>query len=141
MGAGDNAALRYWNREYFFEGFSVGLVMSANGAGKGYIIDHGYWKHHPLSSKYPEKQETFRKVHNAGLELGIRQAKKFNTVDQYNFFHYLHSHLSTADQAYFSPKTPWKDWSVKKIKDYYDTLSTIVKRKMIDNNLQLKIDN
>src|SRR5439155_23342406 len=127
-------------RENFFEGFSVGLVTSANGASRNYIIDHFQRQYPPSESVFPEKSESFRKLHNIGLELGIRQGKKFNTVDKENFFTYLHSHLPPSDRAYFNPRIPWKDWSNQKKKEYYDNLSNMVKREMLENDLQLKVE-
>jgi hypothetical protein len=139
VGSGHADALKSKSREHFFEGYSVGLVMSANGATKQYIKNRHELNHPPLDAVYPEKRETFRKLHNAGLELGIRQGKKFNTVDQRNLFTFLLSQLPASDREYFTPRIPWKEWSEAKRKDYYQKTSSIIKRKMLKNDLKLKI--
>jgi hypothetical protein len=139
VGSGHNAALRNRSRDNFFEGFSVGLVMSANGASRDYIKSRHEWQSPPTESVYPEKRETFRKLHNLGLELGIRQGAKFNTVDQRAFFSYLHSRLLPEDQRRFSPRVPWRDWKEADKKEYYDKLSSMVKQVMLTNDLQLTI--
>lgn len=139
VGAGHAEALKYQSRNYFFEGYSIGLVMSANGATKQYIKDRHELQYPPLIPVYQEKAETFRKLQNAGLELGIKQGKKFNTVDQEKLFTFLLTELPAGDQGYFSSRIPWKDWSVEKRKEYYQKTSSIIKRKMLANDLKLKI--
>jgi hypothetical protein len=137
LGAGDAEALKYLSRKHFFEGFSVGLVMSADGWSRDYIKARHELKYAPLEAAYQEKGETFRKLHNYGLALGIMQAKRFNSVDVTNFFTYLKSRLTEAErQEYRGLVSQWPD---RKRKDYYDRLSSMVKQTMLDNNLQLKI--
>lgn len=139
VGSGHADALKYQSRNHFFEGYSIGLVMSANGATKQYIKDRHVLQFPPFVMAYKEKGETFRRLHNAGLELGIRQGKKFNTVDQQKLFTFVLSQLSASDRQHFTPRIPWKEWSDAKRKDYYQKTSSIIKRKMLDSNLQLKI--
>lgn len=139
VGAPHAEALRATSRKHFFDGFSLGLVASANGAWESYIREHYELKYPPLNSVYPEKRETFRKLHNGGLTLGIRKGKQMNLAEKEKFFIYLHSQLRGADREYFSSGGRWKDWSEKKRKDYYDIFSGIVKNAMLSNNLQLKI--
>lgn len=137
-GSGDNEALRYWNRDYFFEGFSIGLVMSANGAGEAYINRHKL-QYPPLNKAYPEKAKTFQNLQNMGLMLGIQKGKQMNTVDKHALFPYLYSQLSASDRIRFDPKNKFEDWPEPTKKDYYDRLSSMVKQKMLDNNLELKL--
>jgi hypothetical protein len=137
LGAGDAGNLKYISRKHFFEGFSVGLVMSADGWSKDYINARHELKYAPLEGGYQEKGETFRKLHNYGLALGIMQGKRFNSVDIKNFFTYLKSRLTEAErQEYRGLVSQWPD---RKRKDYYDRLSSMVKQTILDNNLQLKI--
>ena len=128
-------------KEYFFEGFAEGLVMSANGATKKYILEQRMMYTPPSIPTDVGMQEQYRKLHNIGLKIGIAQGKKFNTVDQGRFFIYLNRRLPLSDQAYFSPSIPWRNWSEGKRKEYYDYLSGIVKRQMIDNKMKLHIHN
>lgn len=137
VGAPHADALKAISRRHFFDGFSLGLVMSANGAWESYIRERRELKYPPLNSVYPEKRETFRKLHNGGLILGIKKGKQFNLPDKKRFFIYLHSKLSVREQEYFNGR--FQDWTEGKKKDYYDRLSGIVKNAMLSNNLQLKI--
>lgn len=129
--------LRATSRKHFFEGFAAGLVMSANGASESYIRQHREMHTPPWNAVYREKRETFRKLHNAGLMLGIKKGKQFNLPDKKSFFIYLHSKLRGSDQQYYTGR--WKDWSENKKKQYYDLLSGLVKDTMISKNLNLKI--
>ena len=52
-----------------------------------------------LGSVFPERRETFRKLHKFGLQPGRLQASRLNTVDQKNGFHLLHE-FSGADAHY-----------------------------------------
>lgn len=138
VGAPHADALRATSRKHFFEGFSIGLVMSANGASENYIRQRHEMRTPPPNAVYMEKRETFKKLHNAGLTLGIARGKQFNTVNRKNFFVYLHSQLRGSDRQYFDTGS-WQEWSVNKKKEYYNLLSGMVKDKMLSNNLQLKI--
>lgn len=130
-------ALRTTSRKHFFEGFSAGLVMSANGASERYIRTHREMHTPPFNNVYREKGETFRKLHNAGLMLGIKKGKQFNLPDKESFFIYLHSKLRGSDRQYYTGR--WKDWSDNKKTQYYDLLSAFVRETMISKKLQLKI--
>ncbi|WP_460450357.1 hypothetical protein [Alsobacter sp. SYSU BS001988] len=132
-------ALQKRNRDNFFGGFADGLVMSANGASSSYIKERREWRYAPHETQYPEKAETFRKLHNAGLELGIRKGRMFNTVDRERFFTSLHAQMSQDDKDYYSPRIPWKDWSEDKKKQYYDLLSSMVRRTMLSHGLKFKL--
>ena len=52
-----------------------------------------------LGSVFPERRETFRKLHKFGLQPGRLQASRLNTVDQKNGIHLLHE-FSGADAHY-----------------------------------------
>lgn len=129
--------LRSKSRDYFFEGFSIGLVMSANGASRNFIGKHEL-HFNPLEPQFVEKSGTFKQLQNYGLQFGIQQGKKFNTVDKNNFFAYLHSQLTAQEQQRFNPRVPFRGWTDDTKKAFYDRLSSIVKRTMLQNDLKLK---
>ncbi|MDQ4120957.1 MAG: hypothetical protein M3209_05885 [Acidobacteriota bacterium] len=140
IGASHQEALNQISRGYFFDAFSIGLVMSADGASGAYIKGR-YEKHfdstfrHPV---YPEKAKAFRDLYNLGLLIGIKQGKKFNTVDTVNFFKYLLSQLSENERADYGGNP--EDWSQEKKRVYHERLAGIVKNKILQNNLKLKIN-
>jgi len=139
MGAAHAEALQIESRKHFFGAFATALVMSANGASDAYIKDRNWLHYPPANAVYPEKRESFRQLHNAGIILGMRMGRRFNRVDQARFFSLLHQHLNPLEQQEYSPHVPWKEWSELKRRNYYLRLSSIVKQSMLENDLKLKI--
>jgi hypothetical protein len=98
LGSPHNDALKYHYKENFFNGFSIGLVMAADGASEVYIKIRHMKKYPVFVPVYKEFGEKFQQVHNIGLKLGIKQGQKFNTVDKDMFFRYLASKLNDYDK-------------------------------------------
>ena len=55
VGSAHADALKIISRDHFFEGYSIRLVMSANGATRSYIKGHHELKHPPFVPAYKEK--------------------------------------------------------------------------------------
>ena len=138
IGAPQADILKELSRGFFFEGFSVGFVMSANGASDAYIRNN-LWSYPPGSAQYPEKRETFRKLHNYGLEFGLLKGRTLNEVDKTNLFTKIYNEIPFAERQQFSPKIPWRELSVAQRNRYYELASGIVKREMLENKLKLKL--
>jgi hypothetical protein len=112
--------------------------MSANGASADYIREKRIMNHTPHEAVYPEKAESFRKLHNAGVELGIKKGKQFNEADKAAFFKHIYPHLREENKAGYDIKV-FRSWDDRRKKEFYDDLGGVVRRHMLDNNLQLKI--
>jgi hypothetical protein len=137
-GAAHNAALRSKTREHFFNGFCSSFVMKADGWSAATVEDfYPQRAYAPIESVYPEKRETFRKLYNFGLQAGRLQGSKLNTVDQRNLFRLLRSRLSDAEAREWSGEV--KDWSRQKKTLYYDRLGSILKKTMLDNDLEITL--
>jgi len=138
LGAPYNDALKYKTRQHFFTAFCSTLVMTADGWSAA-TVDRFYPQlaYPPLDSFFPEKRETFRKLYNFGLKAGRLQGSRLNTVDQRNLFTLLRSRLSDAEARDWSGDV--KEWSLRKKKDYYERLASILKQLMLDNDLQIKL--
>ncbi len=137
VGAGWHDALRAVSREYFFDGFTIGLFLTVDGASPGYI-ESRYKKFDRIFSPiFPEKGMTFRNLYNVGLLLGIKQGKRFNTVDTMDLFGYINSQLKDWEQEYYSDGDARK-WSPQKRRDFQERAASIIKNKMLEKNLQLK---
>jgi hypothetical protein len=138
LGAPYNDALKSKIREHFFSGFCSTLVMTVDGW-PAEAVDNFFPQlaYAPFDSFFPEKTETFRKLHNFGLKAGRLQGSRANTVDQRNLFALLRSRLSDAEARDWSGDA--KEWSPRKRKDYYERLASILKQTMLDEDLQVKL--
>lgn len=136
VGSPHGEALRKHNRNYFFEGFSYGIIMKAQGWSNDVIQRH-YKKQFPIQvPNYVEKAKTFQQLYNTGLLIGIMKGEKFNRVDDKALRGYLRQQMTKDERQYYTGN--WDNWSVRKFRDYYDRLASILKNKMLSNNLQFK---
>ncbi|MBB4256134.1 MULTISPECIES: hypothetical protein [unclassified Bradyrhizobium] len=138
LGAPYNDALQYKSRRHFFGAFCSSFVMQADGWSSATVSDfYPPLAYPPLDNVFPEKRETFRKLHNFGLRLGRLQGSRLNTVDKKSLFLLLRGRLSDADSRYWNGDA--KEWSVRKKKDYYDLLGAILLKLMLENDLMIKL--
>jgi len=70
-----------------------------------------------------------------GAEQGRLQGSRLNTVDKRNLFTLLRSRLSDAEARDWNGDV--NDWSLRKQRDYYERLASILKQIMLDNDLQV----
>jgi hypothetical protein len=136
LGAAWNVGLKKRTREHFFTAFCSTFVMTAAGWSAEKVDDFNpQWAYTPTESIFTEKAESFRKLHNFGLKVGRLQGSRLNTVDKRNLFTLLRSRLSDAEARDWNGDV--NDWSLRKQRDYYERLASILKQIMLDNDLQV----
>lgn len=150
LGSPHNDALKYHYKENFFNGFSIGFVMAADGASPGFIKNR-HWKNYPvLVPFYKEKGKTFQQIHNIGLKLGIKQGQKLNSVDKKKLFGYLASKLTNDEKQkqkrlseFFNKRENLTNGQWKEMESLKDQLqirySQMVKLTIISNNLRMTL--
>jgi hypothetical protein len=107
-------ALNYNKRQELISGFTLGVVLGADGRDVSYL--KRFVKEYPVyNSFFPEQGENLKNLYNVGLATGYYQGKQLNGPQRVAFFLDLYSHMKThPSRTYGEDSRKWDDLTFKK---------------------------
>jgi len=125
-------ALNALRKKYMLEGFSLGVVLGAQGKTNKWIAArHEYFNNDPIRDlNYPDYGKQFRGLYNQSFVLGLANGREFNLVAKVNFFEFCWSQMTSYAKDeyadYFKEYGDVDNWSPRKQENFYKLCAAIL---------------